>query len=136
MKNSKKELQEIEEEERKNKEQAAKIQKKRNSVYQGLSIGCVEEIFKFRDEIRETFKTFQAVNERLAELENLYPGYLGFLQKVENWNTDFDASEVRYIVDYLLTSKWSKTGEYWRVIGQIADTINVPSNPFRLEDGE
>ena len=129
-------LKKIEERERKNKEDAARIQAEKNAVYQGLAVACIKDVFKVRDDLEKPFKSFLAVNVRLAELEALYPGYLGFLQKADSWETGFEAAEVKYLIEYLLTSKWNKDGDFWRVMNQISDSINVPSNPFRFKGGD
>jgi hypothetical protein len=131
MENSKSLLQAIEAEEQKNKKEAARIQQKKDKFYQGLSIELIKHVFKVCGELKKPFRTFKSVNNRMAELESLYPGYLGFLQKADSWETGFDSAQVKYLVDYLLTSKWNKDGDFWRVMAQIADTVNVPANPFR-----
>ena len=134
MEKSKSILEEIAEEELKNKEAAIKLQRKRDEVYENLSVACIEEILKFRDKLQESAKTFYGVNKRIAELESLYPGYLAFLQKSNNLGDGFDPVEVRYLIDYLLTSKWRKDADFWQVIGQVVDTINVAGNPFKAVD--
>jgi hypothetical protein len=131
MDDSKSILEKIAEEERKNKEQAEKILKKKNSVYQKMSIEAIEKVFKFRDELRKPYKTFLEVNGLLKELSEIYPGYLSFISKADSWETGHNPTEVRFLVDYLLTGKWTKDGDFWRVVNQIADHVNVPSNPFR-----
>jgi len=130
MKDSKTLLEQIELEEQKNREAAAEILKKKNSVYQGMAIECLRKVFKCRDDLKKPFKTFLEVNGLLAELSELYPGYLSFLKTADSWATDFDPAEVRYLIDYLLTGKWNKNGEFWRVMSQIADTIDIKGNPF------
>ena len=135
MKNSKQLLEEIEKDEKKNREDATRILQAKNKVYQGMAIECIKKVFKCRDDLKKPFKTFVEVNDLLAELQELYPGYLSFLQKADSWKTDFDPAEVRYLIDYLLTGKWSKDGEFWRVMSQIADTIDMKGNPFKLIEG-
>jgi hypothetical protein len=124
-------LEEIEKQELKNREVAQSLQQKKLGVYRELSAECIKEILKFRDELKKSAKIFHGVNQRIAELESLYPGYLSFLQKSDNLGDGFDPAEVRYLIDYLLTSKWRKDAYFWHVIDQITDTINVSGNPFK-----
>ena len=130
MENSKLILEKLAEREQEIKEASAGIQQEKNQVYQDLAIGCIKGVFKVRDDLKKGLKSFEAVNNRLAELELLYPGYLSFLENAPSWDSGIEPAQIKYLVQYLLSSKWNKDADFWRVMSQIADTIDIPGNPF------
>lgn len=130
MEDSKTKLEGIREREQRIKDEAAKIQQEKDLIYQEMSTGCIVGAFMFRDALKTTVKEFLAVNDRFEELATLYPGYLTFLGNAENWKLGYNVSEIKYLVEYLFSSKWNKDGEFWNVVSQIADTIGISGNPF------
>ena len=136
MEDSKALLEKIELEERQLTEEANKIRQRKDKVYQDMSIEVIKKVFKVRDELQKPFKTFVEANGLLKELSEVYPGYLGFLHKSDNWETGFDPEQVRFVTDYLLSGKWSPAAEFWRVMIQIGEYIGTPTNPFRTIGGE
>ena len=130
-------LDKIRERENHHKSELIEIEKERKQLLTSLqeksAINCMAAIYKFRDNLgKKILKDFQDVNDCLGELEGLNPGYLHFLETTNIWETPESQQEVKYLVSYLLGSKWRPDADLWRVLSQIADTIDIPGNPFKV----
>ena len=135
MKDGKVLLQEIKEREQHHKNELVEIEKERKQVLLSLqektAKNCMAAVYRFRDNFsNKVLKDFRSVNECLAELEELNPGFIHFLEKSDIWETPESRQEVKYFVSYLFGSAWRKDSDLWRVLSQIADTIDIPGNPF------
>lgn len=128
-------LAKLKEREERHKSELTAIEDERKQIYKSLwektGINCIRAVYKFRDNFtKKVLKDFQAVNDYLAELEELNPGYLHFLETTDIWETPESEKEVKYLVSYLFGSAWRKDSDLFRVLGQISDTIDIPGNPF------
>lgn len=114
----------------------AEAEKREREVLESLTekaaISCVSAVYKLRDMLNGKIKKqFIVANDALKELEELNPGFLHLLERSDIWETPESKQEVKYLCSYLWGSAWkSSEGDFYRVLQQICDTIDIPGNPF------
>jgi len=129
-------LEKLKERENHHKEEIVAVEKERKQILQSLqekaAINCVQAVYKFRNNLTgKVLKDFRAVDNCLVELKELNEGYLNFLENTDIWETPETKHEMKYLVSYLFGSAWRpEDSDLWRVLGQIADTIDIPENLF------
>jgi hypothetical protein len=107
------------------------------SLTEKAAINCVSAVYKLRDMLNgKVKKQFLVANDALKELEELNPGFIHLLERSDIWETPESAREVKYLTAYLWASAWrSNECDFYRVLQQISDTIDVPGNPFAKDVG-
>ena len=115
-----------------------------NDAVQSLKIQLVKTrgqgLFKSIIEFANIFKTgvvakkFEAIRQELEDLKAVDANYLHTIGTADPYGMEGD-EQLKYIVPYLLSSKWREDSDLWGVLGQISDTIDMKGNPF-AKDGE
>ena len=136
MKKGKDLLEELKNQKEHYRSQIVEAEKKEKEVLESLTekaaISCVSAVYKLRDMLNgKVKKQFLVANDALKELEELNPGFLHLLERSDIWETDKSKQEVKYLCSYLWGSAWrSSECDFYRVLQQICDTIDIPGNPF------
>lgn len=118
------------------KAQIFEAEKKEKEVLQSLTekaaIKVVTNVYKLRDMLNGKVRDqFILTNNALKELEGLNSGFIHLLEMSDIWETEESAHEVKYLCSYLWASAWrSEEEDFYRVLQQIADTIDISHNPF------
>ena len=75
------------------------------------------------------FKEFEKIRKQLIDLESVDSGYLHTIGTSNPFGLKGDET-TNYIISYLLSSAWRVDSSLWKVLGQVADTCDIPGCPF------
>ena len=76
------------------------------------------------------FEEFEKIRQKLIDLQAVDPNYLGTIGQSDFYGELTD--QVRYLSEYVLQSKWRSDSGLWSALHQVAETIDIPGNPFKV----